>query len=326
MQCSNHLKQYGVSLHNFVAAKDGFLPWIVLHESRPSFFATLMPFYEQTALYDQFMANGQERALQDLTSWDTATNSFTGTSANERYRKWWEGLDAAKQNEYSSIPTWKCPSRRSGVQKSTDFDTATADNYMPTGPVSDYACVVYLDDPGTAWVAHVTCTNDGQVKQQRGPLRVGRQPKGIGVTNVDAVTPRDRIGYWSDGSSNQIVVGEKHVPQGTANICRTPWYKQGECTALTLNARAVAGGSRRVYQTHRLATGPNDFVPPDMNSTDNQADYSPYMGYGFGSYHSGVCQFLMGDGAVKSISTTTPMDKILVPLADVSDGVSVSLP
>jgi hypothetical protein len=48
--------------------------------------------------------------------------------------------------------------------------------------------------------------------------------------------------------------------------------------------------------------------------------------FGFGSWHPGVCQFLIGDGAVRSISTTTPLDPILAALGDASDGVSVSLP
>jgi prepilin-type N-terminal cleavage/methylation domain-containing protein len=325
-QCSNHLKQFGLAVHNHVSAKNNFLPSIVVHSARPSCYVMLMPFYEQQSLYDQIVVNGLERALQDLASWDAATNKFSGTDDYARYRMWWDNLTEAQQNEYSSIPIWKCPTRRGGIQKSTDVDDASASNYMATGPVSDYAVVAYRDDAGSAWASYHSSTDNAAVALQFGPLRAGRRPTGIGNGNIDANVPRDNIGYWSDGTSNQIVIGEKHVPQGTMNVCKLERFKQGECTALTGDSRATAGLARRVYQTHRLATGPNDFVPPDMNSTGENDDYSPYHVYGFGSYHPGVCQFLIGDGAVKAFSVTTPMATVLVPLANVSDGVAVAMP
>jgi hypothetical protein len=192
----------------------------------------------------------------------------------------------------------------------------------------------------TGWVNHVTCNaaqtttdaggatiqNSAWPARQLGPLRVGRMPTGVGNGNVDSVVPRDPISYWADGTSNQIVLGEKHVPQGYLNVCKTPHYKQVECNALAINGRCVMGLSRRVHPAGRLANGPNDFVPPDPNSTGNQSEYSPAYGYGFGSWHPGICQFLLGDGAVRAVSVTVPMGAILVPLANVADGVSVSLP
>jgi len=80
-----------------------------------------------------------------------------------------------------------------------------------------------------------------------------------------------------------------------------------------------------MHITHRLATGPKDFVP-NSSATDDQSPNEPYTGYGFGSYHPGVCQFLIGDGAVKSFSDTTSMQNVLVPLANVSSGKSVAMP
>jgi hypothetical protein len=329
MQCSNHLKQFGLATHNHVSAKNNMLPSIVLHESRATFFTLLMPYYEQQALWDKLMVNGQERSMQDLSTWDPATNQFPpGGTGFQRHREWWDKLLPEEQNQYSSIPTWKCPTRRSGVQKSTDFNDATTDNYIPIGPVSDYASVIVhsnLTSLDTGWVGSTDCRDNNQATNQFGPLRVGRRPREV-VINVDAVVPRDNIGYWADGTSNQIVIGEKHIPNGTMNLCKGYWYQQGECSALTMNSRAIAGASRRVHPLLRLATGPNDYVPPDMNAASDQQDQSPYIGYGFGSYHPGVCQFLIGDGAVKSFSTSTSMPNVLVPLANVADGVSVAMP
>ncbi|MDR0335521.1 MAG: DUF1559 domain-containing protein [Planctomycetaceae bacterium] len=45
----------------------------------------------------------------------------------------------------------------------------------------------------------------------------------------------------------------------------------------------------------------------------------------FGSAHSGICNFLIGDGSVRSVSVTTPAT-LMRDLSDVQDGKSVSLP
>ena len=330
MQCSNHLKQFGLAVHNHVNAKNEDLPSIVVHGARASFFATLFPYYEQQALHNLITADGYEKQMADMASWNAATHRFDGTSDWQRHRQWWDRLSSSDQDQLSSVPIWKCPTRRGGIQKATTFDPATVDNYMTIGPIADYAAVALHSDLAninTGWVALSDCTDNAAAARQLGPLRVAtiRLP----VTyppGIDPVVPRDGISYWQDGTSNQIVVGEKHVPQGTQNICRTPWYLQGECSALALSARAVAGGARRVHPNQRLATGPNDYVPPDMSSTNDQQDQSPYIGYGFGSWHPGVCQFLIGDGAVKAFSNATSMPNILVHLAHVDSGQSVAMP
>ncbi|MDR2441691.1 MAG: DUF1559 domain-containing protein [Planctomycetaceae bacterium] len=329
-QCSNHLKQFGIAVHNFVSAKNNKLPPIVLHTARPSFFVLLMPYYEFQPLYDKIMANGQEPALQDLATWDAATRTFsTPPIDTARYRIWWDNLSEAEQNEYSSVPLWKCPTRRSGIQMTTDHDTASADNNMPIGPVSDYAvvCLVASTAVPNDWYSHYSATDvETHVLPQRGPLRTAMIPNFSLPLTVDKAVPRDPISYWADGTSNQIVFGEKHIPQGLANICRTPWFKQGECTVLTINDRSCQGHSRQVHPSIRLAQGPNDFVPPNLDSTANEQDYSPVVGYGFGSYHPGVCQFLIGDSSVRAFANSTPMAEVLCRLADVADGEPVSLP
>lgn len=48
--------------------------------------------------------------------------------------------------------------------------------------------------------------------------------------------------------------------------------------------------------------------------------------YGFGSWHPGVCPFLLGDGTVHAWSVTTPVIGVLFRLGHVSDGQTVTLP
>ena len=74
--------------------------------------------------------------------------------------------------------------------------------------------------------------------------------------------------------------------------------------------------ARSIHESHRLANGPTDY--------EENTDGVVYA-YGFGSYHSGICHFAMGDGAVRSVSNTVSM-QILCWLTDPADGNNVSLP
>jgi len=332
MQCSNHLKQFGLGIHNFISAKNEALPPIVIHRGNPSFFVLLMPYYEQQALYDKLLTRGYELSMQDSSTWDFVAERWTGVAASEhiRHRQWWNDLTTAQKNEYSSIPMWKCPSRRAGIQMTTGFTDGVPGviTYtMAIGPISDYACVIVHSDmttsPQVGWVSFHDC-NAAELPDQRGPLRVARLQRG--AVNANGNVPRDKLSYWEDGASNQIVLGEKHVPSATMGYCTELWFQQPDCTALTATMWGSTGLARRIHPQIRLASGPNDFAPPDPNATTNQAGYDPNQGYHFGSYHPGVCHFLIGDGAVKSFSNTTSPADVLLPLAHVYDGKVVTIP
>ncbi|MDR1483215.1 MAG: DUF1559 domain-containing protein, partial [Planctomycetaceae bacterium] len=123
-QCTNHLKQIGLAIHNHISAKNEYVPPLATAYSRPGFFVTLMPFCEQQAQYDQIMANGMAEALQAGSSSDP----------NERYNEWWNGLGINGQRAFGSTPFWKCPTRRAGTQISEGY----SGNTKMLGPVTDY--------------------------------------------------------------------------------------------------------------------------------------------------------------------------------------------
>jgi hypothetical protein len=317
MQCTNHLKQFGLAVHNFISAKDNKIPPLVLHTGHPSIMILLMPYYEQTVQFDIIMRYGQNKALLH----DPSGNLNTGGTENEMYRKWWDSLSQEDKNQLGSIPMWKCPSRRSGVQLSTDTDAAAPGNTISPGPVTDYAAVILWADavgsttPGSGWVTHYRSNNAADINNNFGPFRVAI----LNSSNVDTSPPRDPIAYWADGASNQLLFGEAHVPANRMNVCKaSSWATQADCTALTSHG-GTRGYVRPVHPAYRLARGPSDYTG------DSNAE-SPITGYGFGSNHTGVCNFLLGDGSVQAVSTTTSMATILVPLANVGDGESVTLP
>jgi len=315
-QCSNHLRQFGIAVHNFVTAT-GHLPPLSMHSSRPGIFVYLMPYYEQQVLYDLIMQHGKEFSMQ--------YPRVTVGRPHERdsHQRWWnEYLNDQQRSAFGSISIWKCPTRRGGVQISTDVEWGQlgTDHWMPAGPVSDYAAVTNFDTstPHSNWWDHHAFNSENAVHRQLGPWRPSRLPTGTPLS-VDSSQLRDRIAYWGDGTSNIIVFGEKHIPSGRMNVCRFEWWNQGECSALTSNGTGSSGMARQIHPGLRLTRGPNDY-------TDDHDDHSPIRGYGFGSYHPGICQFLMGDGSTRAISVTTPMDTILTPLARANSGQTVALP
>jgi prepilin-type N-terminal cleavage/methylation domain-containing protein/prepilin-type processing-associated H-X9-DG protein len=312
-QCSNHLRQFGLGVHNFISANGEKLPPLVLHTARPSIMILLMPFYEQNTQYDIIMQYGQEKALIH----DSAGNIYSGGD-EVRYRSWWNNLTQDKRNQLGSIPIWKCPSRRSGVQITKVIGTDT--NLLP-GPVTDYAAAILWSDaisnptmPTGYWYRHYLSNETASYTNNLGPFRVSRYNGGT----VDTNTPRDSISYWVNGSSNQIIFGELHIPQKRMGMCNNEWWNTVDCSALT-SAYGSRGYVRHVHPAFRLARGPNDY------SGDSNAE-SPIDGYGFGSYHTGTCNFLLGDGSVRSVNNTVSMASIIVPLVHVRDGGTPSLP
>jgi prepilin-type processing-associated H-X9-DG protein len=122
---------------------------------------------------------------------------------------------------------------------------------------------------------------------------------------------------WSDGSSNQIIIGEKNIPYSALNGC--PSSKgHWDCSYFAVSTN-TAGTLVRSFDYN---TGGN-YIPIATPSNDTAGLVRDGA---FGSWHSGVCNFVMGDGAVRGISVTTPPDTILSPLAKVDDGKAVSLP
>ncbi|MDR2761482.1 MAG: DUF1559 domain-containing protein, partial [Planctomycetaceae bacterium] len=153
------------------------------------------------------------------------------------------------------------------------------------------------------------------------PLRIARQSSDYPA--------RDTFSWWADGTSNQLVLGEKHLTQAKMGKCSTSNFEMGDCTALTTVAHSSYGGRfgyglYRLIQgdtSCRLGRGPGDNMGNVMGGDGNEN--------AFGSWHPGNCHFLIGDGSVRAISNTIAVftgDKILLKLAVVNDGNPATLP
>lgn len=151
-------------------------------------------------------------------------------------------------------------------------------------------------------------------------------------------TPRDTFAWMADGTSNQILVGERHIPSSVIGQCdqatTTTSPELTDCTIIAFGewshsaARSFNGGIANKIDDLTFGIG--------ADIANDRAHW--------GSSHPGICHFLMGDGAVKPISVTIPTgklayfscsgalssgvnpDSILAKLGCVNDGNPVSVP
>jgi hypothetical protein len=162
------------------------------------------------------------------------------------------------------VPLFFCPARnRTDGMSAEDQDNAE----KLRGAVGDYACASGTGDPARPWDSDRAdgAMILGQVLERQGDRIVRWQSR----TNLAAL---------KRGLSNTILVGEKHVPLGS-------FGQQSVGDGSLYDGGSPASCSRIGGPGFGLAAAPTD--PFNTN---------------YGSYHPGVCLFVMADGSVR------PMD------------------
>jgi prepilin-type processing-associated H-X9-DG protein len=141
--------------------------------------------------------------------------------------------------------------------------------------------------------------------------------------------PRDNLSWLSDGTSNTFIIGEKHVHPDNFKV----WSGAASGVDVTNGFSQDTGYShppQGSYGDSWVARGfHNDSTIYGLSLPHEKKDAVPNA-VGFGSWHPGTCNFLLGDGSVRSISVTTPegnhANKLaLLMLSCVNDGGVVSL-
>lgn len=326
MQCTNNFKQMGLAVHNFHDSMKKLPPAMLSHWRGSTAFGLILPYMEQTANYER-LCHPNIGLDRNYAWWhgEVGGEIVSGEEMTEEDRK-----------SLGSITTYLCPTRRSGTAIAT-VDPRN-DNPAP-GPQTDYAVLdMFVGRPdlgagydyGFWWGAEPT--HPRAVPYHRCALRAASlSGSGETAANVSTWQGRDSIAWLRDGTSNTFVIGEKHIPLGHVGRCGAEPYNT-DCSYLRSGSYSTASFA---------ATFLREFDGLDFNNPNSetvqlpismpgdfsgQANRAPMFHYGFGSYHTGVCNFLMGDGSVQSISVTTPVFPVLAALAIVDDGNAVSIP
>ncbi len=316
-QCKNNLKNIGLAVHNFVETRQA-LPPLVSHSGGPTFFFHLLPFMDQQALYDLYTGGASS----------TAGPTDIRRHMNTNYQII---VDAGKQGEVVGNPAMFCPTYRSpSVQ--------TGGNCR--GPRGDYA-IVFMQgrgfDPNPTnsatendWWGHHDSGNSGSIGRQKGMIITadGTDVPNDGGIDGQAGNRRERAKFQhtlatiTDGSSNTLMVGEKwwtqpEIARGAGNNAnhndtdKSIFIQDGNWMEYM-----VARNIRMPLRTGARLDG--------GDAWDNPAATSAARAHGFGSFHGGIVQFVMGDGRVVGLTENID-NSVRYRLGDKSDGEAVSV-
>jgi hypothetical protein len=141
--------------------------------------------------------------------------------------------------------------------------------------------------------------------------------------NIAAWTPRDAMEYWADGTSNQLLLAEKHIPSWALTLEEAPAAKWNGGYQHTASGGGAYNTARPVSanKPNMIAFGPND----ETTSSSATGPDSVEGQCALGSSHAGVFNVLIGDGSVRALTKTIPVPT-MVALTRTSDGTPVTLP
>ncbi len=309
MSCGNNMKQLGLAMHNyhdvFKRMPINFLPTRAPQQSgnaanwnaggRGSVFVRILPFVEQSPLYDQI--------------------NFTTLFGNPFRFQVLQGTNIQIRSRV--VPGYLCPS--SAHPTHTGSQT------------TDRALADYSFSLGANYMQHGGC-QVGNIDVNGNSLAAGRNPFNIPTANHG--NARDRLSQISgpfartvfaarfaditDGTANVILVGES-LPQ-SCNWQLNGWFHQDSpygFTTLPLNTDVINPWGER----------PN---PPPTNVPQVlQNCPAPNRGWisscGFRSKHPGGAQFVFGDGSVHFLPETIDYF-VYNRLGDIRDGEPVTIP
>jgi prepilin-type N-terminal cleavage/methylation domain-containing protein/prepilin-type processing-associated H-X9-DG protein len=239
-KCANNLKQIGLAMHNFHDTHNFFPPYRI--RDRYASWATLiLPYIEQANLYNQ---------------WDIT-------------REYYQQPASVVQ---AQVPTYYCPTRRSPPQLSlndANGDVRDSGGRAFPGGLADYAVSTLSSDPNGVYGSYNNMAPGAIIDgHENSVLAGGRITSWKGLTTIASIT---------DGTSNTLLVGEKHVRND--RFGNRP--NMADCS--------IYGGDQA--QCIARSAGPGRQLALLTSSSQNL----------FGSYHPGVCQFVFCDGSVRAL-------------------------
>jgi prepilin-type N-terminal cleavage/methylation domain-containing protein len=284
LKCANNLKQIGLAFHNYHNANGALPPSRLDKDGGVTWAVLILPYIEEGNFYQEW----------DPHHWYYDQGPSNNPSVGDALRA-------------TQVRIYYCPTRRHPGGAGTislrgdtpDMPWSGSRPHYP-GATGDYACSVgdnlvdeYDGNGGNGAIV---------LAQLPWTYTVNQPPKVLASWGSQT-----SFGSITDGLSNTFLVGEKHV---------TP-DKLGINDANNIN---TTGGDGSIYNgddpwVATRAAGPQQ--PLALSPTD------PFR-LQFGSWHPGVCQFVLCDGSVRAIPVTTS-GRILGYLARRDDGQAFSV-
>ena len=233
-------------------------------------------------------------------TWATALWPFLEqTAATKRWHPEFSYHFQPLENIQTQVSIYYCPTRRAPPQLSEDGDGRGSVPHRP-GALADYAGCVG-DDRSTwdYWPDNPRNRATGTFITALNQLGSPEDVQDCGGSNPDyrflGYSGAIDFGDIDDGTSNTLFMGEKHVQPNQ-------FGRAGGSDTSVYNADNLERTSRFAGVPHPLARSASESV--NIN---------------FGSYHPGVCQFVMGDGSVQGIAVAIDL-ATLAFLANRHDG------
>ncbi|KAA1260272.1 hypothetical protein LF1_28110 [Rubripirellula obstinata] len=280
MQCSNHLKQIGLAMHNYESAFRT-LPWGAKGGWGHSWTTDILPFLEQSAV--------AENVPQGETGFGTDT---TVTPQGVRFRELARTL----------IPGYRCPSQPGPTHLS-----------IPTDFISGRAVTSYLGNAGSNPQRDDHSSFDGMGNL----IRQGMNDSNGVLLAADCVSdpssapnfPAIKFAAILDGLSHTVLVAEtKWDETWSCEECNhhSLYHPQFDTGPIGLGAdfsQALTSFLIAInpsYLDGPNVTGPTTIGPPiETYPIQNVLEISP------GSFHAGGVQVVLCDGSVHMLSDST---------------------
>ncbi|EAQ81277.1 DUF1559 domain-containing protein [Blastopirellula marina] len=299
MRCTNNLKQIGLAIHNFHDTYSG-LPPCVTGAKGMTLWAVLLPYLEQGNIADQL----------DMEASSYKRSNFTDVAGGISAE--FEAATVSNNSVLKAavIEGYLCPTRRSAG------NGFTSNGYV----AGDYAII--MAGTGEKWRMWVDPTS---TKQRQG-LRVARTTSnanvsGSGTDPNAGWRPRDTFAWLRDGTSNTVLIGEKHITPVELGTAGSQYHKLNGRDGWPYWNAAAGPSSYGEYWIAGSVDAPGGIAPSPQWGEEELADDVSALG----SWHPGTCNFVFGDGSVKGIAATVNAD-ILLALGYAGDGEAVTLP
>jgi prepilin-type N-terminal cleavage/methylation domain-containing protein len=285
--CTNHLKQLGLAALNYESVQKQLPPLTLDFTNFTNGFSTGGRYYATFFAY--VLPYMEAMTVADLFDMEQPFGHLGGPIPPN-----WQ----ATKTSGCRIPGFLCPSRGSGTRVNARGQQAT-----------DYAVVTFRDDH-RAWYVN----GSGQAIMPS---------KAIGFDETNFILKSfksARVSNVTDGLSKTFMLGEKHQT-ATNGSCGGPSSDPGDCTPFfhSMGPNHDYGWGEfymaRTIKGRPLGKGPTDVI------SDMRTAGSPTLG----SWHPGICQFVMCDGAVVRLSVGSSQT-VLDNLGNKADGNPVSLP